>query len=125
MHSPRHPALLLRFLFVGAIGFYGLSTRAEAPSPESALRVEDSVVKVFSTIRQPDTSKPWAKQSPQEATGTGVIIEGHRILNIDGVPLDHITRSPFIAGGLETLTPLSLSRLLIEARNNPDRAGTQ
>ena len=42
-----------------------------------------------------------------------------------GVPLAHITRSPFIAGGLETLTPLSLSRLLIEARNNPDRAGTQ
>src|SRR5580692_8371152 len=42
-----------------------------------------------------------------------------------GIPLAHITRSPFIAGGLETLTPLSLSRLLIEARNNPDRAGTQ
>jgi flagellar biosynthesis protein FlhF len=42
-----------------------------------------------------------------------------------GIALAHITRSPFIAGGLETLTPLSLSRLLIEARNNPDRAGTQ
>jgi flagellar biosynthesis protein FlhF len=41
-----------------------------------------------------------------------------------GVALAHITRSPFIAGGLETLTPLSLSRLLIEARANPDRAGT-
>jgi S1-C subfamily serine protease len=80
MLSPRHPAFLLRILFVSALGFYCLPTRAEAPSPESALRVEDSVVKVFSTIRQPDTSKPWAKQSPQEATGTGVIIEGHRIL---------------------------------------------
>ncbi|HSZ11869.1 MAG TPA: hypothetical protein VK759_06830 [Rhizomicrobium sp.] len=42
-----------------------------------------------------------------------------------GIPLAHITRSPFIAGGLETLTPLSLSRLLIEARANPDRTGTQ
>lgn len=29
--------------------------------------------------------------------------------------LAHVTRSPFVSGGLETLTPLSLSRLLIEA----------
>ncbi|MBU6298786.1 MAG: hypothetical protein KGJ79_02395 [Alphaproteobacteria bacterium] len=29
-----------------------------------------------------------------------------------GASLAHITRSPFVAGGLETLTPLSLSRLL-------------
>jgi flagellar biosynthesis protein FlhF len=31
-----------------------------------------------------------------------------------GAPLAHVSRSPFVAGGLETLTPLSLSRLLIE-----------
>ncbi len=42
--------------------------------------VENAVVKVFSTMRYPDTYKPWAKQAPQEATGTGVIIEGKRIL---------------------------------------------
>lgn len=29
--------------------------------------------------------------------------------------LAHVTRSPYVSGGLETLTPLSLSRLLIEA----------
>lgn len=29
--------------------------------------------------------------------------------------LAHVTRSPFVSGGLETLTPLSLSRLLIDA----------
>ena len=49
-------------------------------SADSPNRVEDSVVKVFSTSRQPDVSKPWTKQSPQEATGTGVVIEGRRIL---------------------------------------------
>jgi S1-C subfamily serine protease len=51
-----------------------------APAAEPARGVEDSVVKIFSTIRTPDTSRPWAKQSPQEATGSGVIIEGRRIL---------------------------------------------
>jgi len=48
----------------------------EAPSHEA----ENAVVKVFSTIRRPDVAKPWSKQSPVEATGSGVIIEGHRIL---------------------------------------------
>ena len=34
---------------------------------------------------------------------------------VQGTPLAYVTRSPYVAGGLETLTPLSLSRLLIEA----------
>ena len=42
--------------------------------------VENAVVKVFSTMRYPDAYKPWSKQAPTEATGTGVIIEGKRIL---------------------------------------------
>jgi S1-C subfamily serine protease len=42
--------------------------------------VQNSVVKVFSTVRMPDTFRPWAKQAPQEISGSGVIIEGHRIL---------------------------------------------
>ena len=32
-----------------------------------------------------------------------------------GIALAHVTRSPYVAGGLETLTPLSLARLLIDA----------
>ena len=38
------------------------------------------MVKVFSTMRYPDPFKPWTKQAPAEATGSGVVIEGHRIL---------------------------------------------
>jgi S1-C subfamily serine protease len=38
------------------------------------------VVKVFSTMRYPDPFKPWTKQAPAEATGSGVVIEGNRIL---------------------------------------------
>ena len=50
---------------------------APAPKPNA---IENAVVKVFSTMRYPDPYKPWTKQSPKEATGTGVIIEGRRIL---------------------------------------------
>jgi len=49
---------------------------AETPAPA----VEHSVVKIFSTMRAPDPFKPWTKQSPREGTGTGVVIEGQRIL---------------------------------------------
>jgi S1-C subfamily serine protease len=42
--------------------------------------VENAVVKVFSTVRNPDLSRPWTKQAPSEVTGSGVVIEGRRIL---------------------------------------------
>ncbi|MGZ5019578.1 MAG: hypothetical protein ACXWAV_04055, partial [Chthoniobacterales bacterium] len=48
------------------------------PTPSSA--VENSVVKIFSSIRAPDLTKPWAKQAAAEVTGSGVVIEGKRIL---------------------------------------------
>jgi flagellar biosynthesis protein FlhF len=41
-----------------------------------------------------------------------------------GAPLAHVSRSPFVAGGLETLTPLSLARLLIETER-ADRGSAQ
>lgn len=43
--------------------------------------VENSVVKVFSTVRYPDYYKPWTKQAPSEISGSGVVIEGKRILS--------------------------------------------
>jgi S1-C subfamily serine protease len=45
---------------------------------ESTIR--DSVVKITATMRFPDILHPWTKQSPREASGTGVIIAGKRIL---------------------------------------------
>ena len=43
-----------------------------------------------------------------------------------GAALAHVTRSPFVAGGLETLTPLSLSRMLIGGdTGNADRGSPQ
>jgi S1-C subfamily serine protease len=50
------------------------------PVAEAPGRVENSVVKIFSTMRYPDAFRPWTKQAPTEATGSGVVIEGNRIL---------------------------------------------
>jgi S1-C subfamily serine protease len=50
------------------------------PGPAAPGVVENSVVKIFSTIRAPDVSRPWAKSSPNDATGSGVVVEGRRIL---------------------------------------------
>ena len=47
-------------------------------TPSSA--VENSVVKVFSSMRAPDLWKPWAKQAATEVTGSGVVIDRKRIL---------------------------------------------
>jgi S1-C subfamily serine protease len=53
---------------------------ASVATPPAAPAVENSVVKVFATMRYPDPYAPWSKKAPQEATGTGVVIEGNRIL---------------------------------------------
>jgi S1-C subfamily serine protease len=56
---------------------HGAPSRA---TPGDTASIENSVVKVFSTMRYPDPFKPWTKQAPAEASGSGVVIEGKRIL---------------------------------------------
>ena len=53
------------------------TTQTAAPALPA---IEASVVKIFSTVRRPDPYKPWTKASPNDITGSGVIIEGKRIL---------------------------------------------
>ena len=43
-------------------------------------KARNAVVKIFATIHQPDPYRPWTKTSPHEATGSGVVIAGKRIL---------------------------------------------
>ena len=50
------------------------------PAARISERVEGAVVKIFATMRYPDVGRPWAKQAPVDATGTGVVLDGHRIL---------------------------------------------
>jgi S1-C subfamily serine protease len=39
-----------------------------------------SVVKIFTTKRGPDLMRPWRKMDAEEISGTGVVIDGNRIL---------------------------------------------
>jgi S1-C subfamily serine protease len=50
----------------------------QSDSQESTIR--ESVVKISATMRYPDLTHPWSKQSPRDASGTGVVIDGKRIL---------------------------------------------
>ncbi len=64
----------LRLTLVLALTIGGTAARAVAAAPE------ESVVRVFATLRLPNPSRPWAKQNPVEMMGTGVVIDGKRIL---------------------------------------------
>src|SRR5436309_15669767 len=57
------------------------ATEAPALADSKTDAVANSVVKVFSTVRYPDPYKPWTKQAPSEISGSGVVIEGKRILS--------------------------------------------
>jgi S1-C subfamily serine protease len=47
-----------------------------------AAGLEDSIVRVTSVLRLPNPVRPWTKQNPMEVGGTGVVIEGKRILTV-------------------------------------------
>lgn len=58
---------------------------AVAPGPvwaagPAAVDVGRSVVKVFATLRYPRPYRPWTKAPPRQVSGSGVVIEGNRIL---------------------------------------------
>ena len=52
---------------------------ASAPS-HAKDRFADSVVKIHATQREADYIRPWNKGNSQETAGSGVVIEGKRIL---------------------------------------------
>src|SRR5437762_12974788 len=42
--------------------------------------VRDLVVKIHTTRRDPDVTRPWTKQNPVNVSGSGIVIQGKRIL---------------------------------------------
>ena len=90
----RHPGITALLISL-ATGFAGAAFGAEEPAPAAksaeppvpalpseapVSAIENSVVKVFSTLRLPDVYRPWTKQAASEVTGSGVVIDGKRIL---------------------------------------------
>ena len=92
----RSPVFFFTFLAATALTTAAPVTQPESPSPSPpqteasaaasqstetpSKTIEVSVVKIFSTARYPDLYKPWTKQAPSESSGSGVVIEGNRIL---------------------------------------------
>ena len=62
------------------IGFWIVGILALVPTARAGGSPEDSVVRVFASIRYPNPIRPWAKQNLVEVMGTGVVIDGSRIL---------------------------------------------
>jgi S1-C subfamily serine protease len=71
---------LLALSLVAASRIECASAAAKNSDADKSPAIERSVVKVFSTMRYPDPFKPWTKQAPSDATASGVVIEGNRIL---------------------------------------------
>ncbi len=77
---------LLSLALCASLGVCGSAAWAadRAAPPHAAAHepvdIENSVVKVFATLRYPDTFRPWTKQAPTDVTASGVVIEGRRIL---------------------------------------------
>lgn len=76
LHRAR-TALVVSTLLGAAMPVFAQTGGSDAVASGS---IANSVVKVFSTARFPDPFKPWTKQAPKEATGSGVVLEGRRIL---------------------------------------------
>jgi S1-C subfamily serine protease len=80
-HGFHRTARAVFLLLACALGATVPAVAARAAAAASqAPDLGNSVVKVFSTMRYPDPYKPWTKQAPVDVTGSGVIIEGKRIL---------------------------------------------
>ena len=64
-----------------AAGLLGLVCYAVLPTALFAQdNVRDLVVKIHAIHHSPDLFRPWTKASPQQVKGSGVVIEGKRIL---------------------------------------------
>src|SRR3984957_11620058 len=80
MTSSKRLGLVGFCLFLGFSAASALGSTAHAADAAQAPAIENSVVKVFATMRSPDPFNPWTKQAPAEVSGSGVVIEGKRIL---------------------------------------------
>src|SRR6516165_7434115 len=63
-------------LLLVALFLFGSANGAVAAGPE------DSIVKLTRILSLPNPVRPWTKQNPMEVGGTGVVIDGKRILTM-------------------------------------------
>lgn len=77
---PRVSPGLARIWLGAALAGAASMARAEAQPAGAGERIESSVVQVFATRQVPEPLKPWTKHAPEKVSGSGVVVEGKRIL---------------------------------------------
>ena len=78
-------SLAANLIFLGSATI-ALSTET-ARAEQKTDKVANSVVEIFSTVSQPYPFEPWHKAPTTQEAGTGVVIEGNRILTCAHVVL--------------------------------------
>ncbi|MEO1277611.1 MAG: trypsin-like peptidase domain-containing protein [Planctomycetota bacterium] len=63
-----------------AIAQNGMSSNEAAEPATAQADIRESTVKIFTTSRGPELTRPWTRQQPSNSTGSGLVIEGGRIL---------------------------------------------
>ncbi len=63
------------FVFAALLALLFIAVPAEAQDS-----VRDLVVKIHTTRREPDLVRPWTRQNPVNVSGSGIVIDGKRIL---------------------------------------------
>jgi S1-C subfamily serine protease len=66
---------------LAALLFCGTELRSRGAAEDVGdSKIRKSVVKIFAKARRPDPFRPWTGGDPHDVTGSGVVIEGKRIL---------------------------------------------
>ncbi len=78
--KPKLTALAACALLASAMTTAPRPARGDDAAAKTSGVPTDSVVKILVSIRSPDPLHPWTKQTPRDGSGTGVVIEGKRVL---------------------------------------------
>ena len=94
--------------------------------------VRDLVVKIHATHQSPDLLRPWAKSSPRQVKGSGVVIDGKRILTnahvvkyASQIYVQPNQSANYIPARVEAMTPgMDLAVLKLDDESFFDHRGT-
>jgi S1-C subfamily serine protease len=94
--------------------------------------IRDLVVKIHATHSSPDLLRPWAKSSPRQVKGSGVVIDGKRILTnahvvkyASQIYVQPNQSASYIPAHVEAMTPgMDLAVLKLDDESFFDHRGT-
>ena len=116
---------IVGFFFVCLVSFQSSSLHAQ-----DAIR--ELVVKIHAVHHTPDLLRPWARNSPQQVKGSGVVIDGKRILTnahvvryASQIYVQPNQSADLISARVEAMTPsMDLAVLKLDDESFFDKRGT-